>query len=841
MSDPGLSLQWVVVLLACAAGLAYSLGGRERRASGAGVAIAITGTRLVLIAVVVTLLANPSWQRERRRVEHSTLAVMLDASASFGLTDPQQSSAAVRGEAAVLEYLPTEKLAASEHDIDESSRVVLERVRRSTRLERARRLFTTRWWQDLVRDFDVEFYALADHVTPLPGDNAAEQQAAMDSLRAAGGTHLGSPLAAELMRLADRRRLAGVLLVTDGRHHSPDDLAAAFERIAALNAPVAAIGVGPIDPPRDVDLLRIDADRRLLVGESVKAHVTLRVNGFDAGTPLDVIVRREDETIFEQRLTVPDGGGTMGVSVAFDPGAAGRKKFVVSVPAEPGEITADNNTRELWVDVVEGPARVLYLEGRPRWDWRYLRARWQRDERFDAETLLLAAAPNDVLPPEFPTTREGLFEHTLLILGDVSPDVMSRELKRLLNDFVTERGGTLMLLAGPQHMPYAWLATPLADLLPIRPVDPLPSTQLGFVTAREGLSLELTPAGERSPITRLLTDRERNVELWELLPAHLWLSPVDGVVEGAEVLASVAVRDVKKLRGFDSFAAGVRNRAARAREFVHSRGAVLVTRDIGAGRVIYLGIDSTWRWRYRIGDRLHTRFWEQLVRFAVLSELSEEDDALRLGASETIYESNEDITIETVLKDDVTAANVDRITALLTASTVDAATTSAAGAPRLRVTLAPVERGGHRYRGRVSAQRLLESVGNGEPARVNGDEKNTLAAREFHAAIDPATVPGYDAAKERATVSFVVVPEDDPESSDLSCNATLLKELATLTDGVFLPLSRADECGELWHRDSRVAAHTETMTAWDSPLLLLSLVLGILLVEWLIRSRAHLP
>ncbi len=282
-----------------------------------------------------------------------------------------------------------------------------------------------------------------------------------------------------------------------------------------------------------------------------------------------------------------------GIHLLPDPAAVAA---VRALPAAAGaQISHENDTAATAVVVQEDPLRALVLDHQPRWEARYLTALLERDPRVTVERRFQAVrrprGQRELLPP----TDSGLATHDLLVLGDLTPaELPVAEQERLLA-FVRDRGALAIILAGPRAMPGAYLPLePLAKLLPVTLVPGVRPDQGG------PMAVALTPAGEGDLITRVLDDQVLNRRLWPLLP------PLDRVMTGLAAKPGAQVLVAGAAEG----------------------APVVVTGRYGAGKVAYIGSDAIWRWRDRVGERVHQVFWQQLLRWGLEGRLRGRDSGL---------------------------------------------------------------------------------------------------------------------------------------------------------------------------------------------------------------------
>ena len=754
----------------------------------------LVGLRLLEVLLLILLLAEPVRVVRETAVERGIVLLLVDTSRSFALKDSYRPRAQQEQEARALDLHP-------------------EDIQNADRWSLVDRALASGWLEELASKFRVLVYSLRSdlepiNTTPIPegaAGSALELPAATGS-----GTNLADPLTREVTRVARSSggSLAGVVLFTDGNHHSEGDPLDMARDLALQSVPLIAIGVGALEKPPDLDLQALDATGKVFSGDEVEVQVTIEAAGLPE-MEIPVTVSRDGTVVKSFLAGIPAGDTVVRLPISFPAGDPGRKKFTVSFPLQAEEVSRTNNARDLWLEVLSDKARVLLLDGGPRWEQRYLRSTWSRDENVELESFLVVPPPERRLPAGFPRSRQQLFTQDLLVLGDVSPAVFSKKERESIRDFVTARGGTLVLISGVSSMPYRWAGTPLEDILPVKLLASAPAADLGSKVAQKMLPLTLTPSGETSEITRLIPGRERNLELWELLPRARWLNPIDGLKPGAEVLVTVKP--------------AASNTASGATRLRSERGAVFVTHDFGAGRVLYAGIDSTWRWRFRLGDELHRRFWGQVVRWAVSDQLSATDDLVRLGTDAAQYETAARVEVKALMKNKDGTPLAD--------SRVDAVIKRMTDGKEGRLRLKSIPRSEGRYRGETS----LEDIGlSGLPSGASG------APVEYRVHLDAPALPGYNARNDRASVDFVVQPTSNAEERDLSCNVKLLENLARTTGGKFLPFSRFREASDLLQSRSQKVERVTEANLWNHPLLLATALLGFLLAEWVLRKRRDL-
>ena len=438
------------------------------------------------------------------------------------------------------------------------------------------------------------------------------------------------------------QKLSGVVVVSDGRDNglvSPDTV---IRQLAAEGTPVCTLAIGSSRPPTDVAISSVDLPKSVLTDDRLDVEAVIKVTGMKGGK---VVVKLKDktkeETLDEKTVKVASDDMTTTVVLSHTPKETGLFDYhVVVEPLEStdrdNEVTADNNERMVTVGVSDERTHVLIIEGRPRWEFRYLRNLLaDRDKTVRLQSVLFSPDRIDEVkrsPPAHasvarsredgksaaglpPKDKAEWMKFDVIILGDVPPSILGNEILTTLGDFVKKRGGTLITIAGPNYMPHAYDDTPLKELIPINFAAETGSLLQG---PEPQFRWGLTAAGRTHPVTKQSTDNGQESDIWKSLPPFFWRHEITGVKPGATVLAYAttwaAETELDKTDGLD--AAGREEMLKKRKEF-EGENALLVAQSYGIGRVLALNTDRTWRLRYRVGDTHHHRFWGQILRWSV--------------------------------------------------------------------------------------------------------------------------------------------------------------------------------------------------------------------------------
>jgi len=614
---------------------------------------------------------------------------------------------------------------------------------------------------------------------------------------AGGRTSLG-PALARVRQDMEGLPVAGVVVVTDGADNAEEPLDEALLEFRATGLPVYTIGLGEERIAPDVEVRRVELPRRALEGTTVVADVILSHAGLAGRTVrLDV---EDDGRILGTREVELGPDGEEPVQVQFTLEDQGPRRLQFGVPALEGEAVTENNRREALLEVSGTRRKILYFEGAPRPELKFLRRAVRHDENLQVVTLVRSAEEKylrlgvddaEELVEGFPTTREELYRYEGLVLGDVEASFFTHDQLQMMADFVGQRGGGLLVLGGNRAFAEGGYAgTPLADALPVV-LDP--SHDTGVV---EVLPV-LTPAGRRHPAMRVAGDADASDERWGTLPPVTSVNDVRRVKPGA-----VTLLEADPIDGGE-------------------RRVMLAHQRYGRGTAIAFPIQDSWMWQMHadipLEDQTHETLWRQLLRWLVhdapgrvLVDLTE--DAAPPGEPMVVRAEVED---ERYLR--------------VNGATVTASVTGPNGVP-VEVPLEwTVERDGE-YEGRFVPEEaglyrvdvVASSVG-GSGGPLTGEGGATLGT------------PGDTAS---GTAWFRAGPEQR-EPFGAGRRTDLLERISEETGGRFYTAANADLLAEEIRYTESGETIREERPLWDMPVLFL--LLGVLLTgEWAYRRRLEL-
>ena len=405
--------------------------------------------------------------------------------------------------------------------------------------------------------------------------------------------------------------LAGLIVISDGADNSNAAVSDTLLDLQARKVPVYTVGLGRERFTRDIEVTRVEAPRTVLEGSSLVVDVTISQRGFDGETVrLDV---EDDGRIVSSREVMLSGEAeATTVRIHFAAADAGARVFRFKVTPEQGEMVTQNNGRDQLIHVEDERPKILYFEGEPRFELKFIRRAVADDENLQVVCLQRTAENKflrldiddpDELASGFPKTREELFRYRGIILGSVEASYFTHDQLRMIADFVSQRGGGLLTLGGRLSFSEGGYAgTPVAEVLPVvlTPMEamekrPEAGEQAG-PTFFSGLTIKPTPFGATHPVTQFGLDSQASSERWETMPSLSTLNVVERVKSGATTLLTGTGPEVDEQ-------------------------PVLVFQRYGRGRSAALTVNDSWQWQMHhevpLEDMTHELFWRKLLRWLV--------------------------------------------------------------------------------------------------------------------------------------------------------------------------------------------------------------------------------
>jgi len=609
-------------------------------------------------------------------------------------------------------------------------------------------------------------------------------------------------LTAQLEEIASQHRegrIEAAVLITDAVHNDenrPLQIPPGLKNFPLLILPVG----GDAEQIDDITLWRASAPETLMRGDYLSVDCLIGSRGFFGettqlrlladGTELDSVdvsfkESGEDQTL---RLTTPIND-------------LGLRHLEVEIVALEGEKITANNRQSITVDVFSGDLQVLLIDGAPRWETRYLSNLLKRDRTAEHREILLTPANSNRTLSTTLVANDALDDFNVIIIGEVGPDFLDSTQLSALENFV-DQGGSLIVIAGREHMPAAFVDTRLQELLPVR---------LDTRRSLDSVGCKLVPSssGRRIAALSLEDDEDQNAAIWQLGSTRLKLSelsPYNVPKPGAQVILEAHPNDETSAGNVEPL-------------------PYIAWHRFGGGRVFYLPSPTTYFLRYRFGDRYHYRFWGQFLRWATMADDDGSSALVKVSSDARRYseDSTPRIEIELIDAEGAPVENADLNLKLSRSGTdmAEVAVTEDAGS-----------------QGRYSA--VLPELGHGEyQVRVTGEQAEALLAGIEE---DQRKNKGDDEDIETPGITeFIVNAQPSSEAGAYACDWATARKLAESTGGTIIPPDGLQAAlSILSHESGKRFRESITRTPlWDRwPLLIF--ILTFLCMEWVGRKYAGL-
>ena len=536
--------------------------------------------------------------------------------------------------------------------VDDSRSMTIDDRDGTSRADKATRLLDPQG--DLIdalnEDFAVRYFRFSSAPARIDG---------VDALTFDGSnTRIGDALAYARNELQGVP-LSGIVVVSDGGDNTDEAVGEALLPLRAASVPVFTVGLGDEEMEADVQASRAEVPAKALTGTSMVVTVIVDARGF-AGRTVPIVVEDMGRIVTTEEVTLPADGQPLVTPIAITLDTEGARELTFRIPGQPGERVLENNELHAVVQVRDRTEKILYFEGEPRHEVAFMLRAVQGDENLQV-VLLQRTAENKFfrrnlddpleLVQGFPTTREELYRYRALILGSVEASFFTHDQLDMIADFVSARGGTLLMLGGRRALSEGgYQGTPLEDVLPVvldEPGTSTPTERLAFVKVAP------TPAGANHPATRIEGTVEESAARWDSLPPVSTTNIVTGLKPGATELLEGTVVD--------------------AGDGVEPDRVVMAFQGYGKGRSMVLAVQDTWLWQMDhtvpLEDQSHETFWKQLLRWLV----SETPDPVEAEPERESVEAGEPVTLEaTVLDEGFVEVNGASVTARVTTPTGEA-------------------------------------------------------------------------------------------------------------------------------------------------------------------------
>jgi uncharacterized membrane protein len=613
------------------------------------VRVTLGAVRLLLLGFVLFLLNNPVLTLGQSRVEPSVLAVMIDDSVSMRVKDVAGSGTSSDG--------PT-RLEAAIDLLNGKDQALLKELAKKHQL----RLF--KFDQD-ARPLGASAgkgNVVEDAAGPKPADpNAKPPEIRIDPSVVKAIADLkpegqNTQVVRSLMTVLDElqgQRLAGVVVISDGRETPASASPEVLKALQNYGVKVYPVAVGSDRAPQNVDVQAVGVQDSAFKDDIVNFKMTVRGTGYEPGKQVKLTLkdkktgnplRTADGKPAEATVTLVDGK-PVEQEILFKPEREGALDIVAEAEKQAGELDPDDNIRTAAVSILDAKIAVLYVDGYPRWEYRYVKNEMIRDRSVLISCLLTSADPSFAQegdPPadrfpgpirRFPESIEELMSYDVVLFGDVDPRQFTDSQLQLISDFVSKKGGGFGMIAGTHWSPSAYKNTALDALLPVnisRAVVEAQGAEVGVIT--EGFRPTPTKEGWNSSVFRFFPDKAENERY-----VKDDLQPVFWYQQG--VTTKPGVGEVYAEHPGDVGPDG-------------RKAPVLVMGRFGAGRTMFSAIDDTWRWRFYTGESVFDTYWVQQLRYLARSKKLGQR-RLTFDANRKVYELGDQVNLRLRVLDPV--------------------------------------------------------------------------------------------------------------------------------------------------------------------------------------------
>jgi uncharacterized membrane protein len=652
----------------------------------------------------------------------------------------------------------------------------------STRKEAAEKVLNGGLLKALQEKFQVRLYKMSDH---------AERIDKLDQLTAgATATHIGETLK-QVAADASSLPIGAMILLSDGADNTGGVDLETLSEIRRQRIPVHTIGLGRETMSHDIEISNVDVASRALPESRLGATVSFHQHGY-TGQKAKITLKEGSKIVASRDVTLKAEGTEQVETVLFNAGDAGVKTLEAAIEPFPNEENVRNNRVTRLVNVDPRKPRLLYLEGEPRWEFKFLKRAVEDDKTLDVASILRTAPnklyrqgvcrPGDTAHPQvngkctemedgFPTKVEDLFAFDGIIFGSVDAPYLTKNQQDMVKQFVDRRGGGVLFLGGKDSLADGgWAKSADADILPTT----LPDRKNTY--SFMGANVELTPAGQDSLITRIEEDPAKNVERWKNLPYIRTFQDPGEPKLGAVVLANFVPKE----------GGGVKR-------------PLLVTMNYGRGRTAIFATGGSWRWQMLqpLADMSHEMFYRQLLRWVV----GDTPRHITGSTPKSLLADESHVKLRAEVRDKTYLPASDAV--------VEAHITGEGGQQEtVNMTPEPLEQG------------------------VYAADWTTPQAGSYI-----VEVVAKRGTEEIGRDTFTFRREDGiAENFHVEQNRELLQKLSAETGGSYYKPADAQKLGKDINYSQAGITVRETRDLWDMPALFL-LFLGIRAGEWLLRRR----
>jgi len=423
-----------------------------------------------------------------------------------------------------------------------------------------------------------------------------------------------------------------ILFLSDGRHNHGETPIQQSKILGNKGIKVFTVGYGADKEPQDISIRDISIPPSVYFKDHVRGTMTFN-DRMKPNQLFHVRMMHNGKVLYEKELRT-DGSGLRELNFDFPieeqatklakgEDNLASKNVSMNIKAEITHINGDrnrsNNISNMTVQAATRKRSILLVDSRPRWEWRYIKAIFERDTKWETNTVIPQEGnefKRGKKKGEFPSTREELLNYDLIIFGDVNKNLLEQQDIAWIREFVEQRAGGLIFIDGRRGGLQSYKDTQLEDIMPVK--------WKSAVGKRNLKSISLTSIGKENIALNLGDEKKENEEVWKELPKLNFMANVEAL-PGTEVLVE---------------------------EGEEIKNPLLIFRRFGAGKVFYSASGDFWRWRYKKGDLHHHRFWNQIVAWIMEKPFTIQDKHVSLDTGKATYSAGDKADIRVRLRDE---------------------------------------------------------------------------------------------------------------------------------------------------------------------------------------------
>ncbi len=444
--------------------------------------------------------------------------------------------------------------------------------------------------------------------------------------------------------------LSAIVLLTDGRNNSGVDPTAAAVTAKGMSIVIHCIGMGSDKTPPNVRLVEVEAPKRVYPGDSFTISGVVQASGMENETAIARLRRRSAGSpnaawVSEDEKPVKLPADDQFTSVLFEvkPNEVGRWIYEISLLPPQTDANEKDNSQAREVQIVERKNRVLVVSSGPTREYQFVRNLLFRDRDVETDLFLQSGKPGmsqeaTRILDEFPLTRDEMLQYDAVVGFDV--DWLAFDIKQLevLEQWVSQQAGGLVLIAGPVATP-KWSGFSGTDprVTLLRGLSPVVLDARGSRLVSSGRfesdkawNLAFADGAFQNDFLWLTNDRQQSEEAWKQFPGIYSYFSCYEPKPGAKVIASFS--DPSTSRN-------------------GQQPIYLASQFYGSGRVLFQGSGELWRVR-ELSDAYFDAYYTKLIRWISQGRLLRDSDRgiLLLDKEQALV--GEQVAIRAVLKDE---------------------------------------------------------------------------------------------------------------------------------------------------------------------------------------------